>query len=95
MYHREIAQHVGQRTAHAAVPVDYAQHPAVDPQPALEQVLEQRGAQRRVFGRALPYSQHHFAPVAHHAERHHHGVVRNLQSIKHQDQQGRVRPGGG
>jgi hypothetical protein len=83
LHHRQITEDVGQRLPDPASAVDHAQHATVDLQSALEQIVEQRGAQRGVLGRAQPQAQHHFAPVGEDSQRYYHGAMSDLNPVDH------------
>jgi len=87
LHHRQIAEYVAERLADPASAVHHAQHAAVDLEPALEQSVEQRGAEHGVLGRAEPQSQHHVAGVGQNARCDDYRAARDLDAVDHQYQE--------
>src|SRR5579884_3024854 len=80
----EIAEYVLKRLADASATVDDAQDPLADLEAALDQPMEQRGAQRCVLRRALLNTERNLAAGGPDAERNDERLTGDFDAVEHQ-----------
>jgi len=85
--HRARPQHIAERLAEPLAPVEHAQHPPVEPQPARHQRLQELRTHRGILRRAQPQPQRRLAPLRGDAEGDNQRLPGHVDTVEEQSHQ--------